>query len=113
MERGGGLYRFAALAVGLWMMMCVGVSFAQQAQPPAAGAEPAQAEAPAAAPNLPPYFTATNDPQKPTWPDPTGGASGVWATPAGDGKGDAPSAMAITDVYDRVAHNLYGINFVW
>src|ERR1043165_3385810 len=43
------------------------------------------------APTLPAYFTATNDPAKPAWPDPTGGASGTWAAPAGDGKGDAPS----------------------
>src|SRR4051794_31521710 len=88
MERGGDLYlyRFVSLAVGLWMMACMGVSFAQQAQPPAASAEPAKAETPAAAPNLPAYFTATNDPQKPAWPDPTGGASGVWATPASDSK---------------------------
>src|SRR5258705_98031 len=36
------------------------------------------------APTLPAYFTATNaDAEKPTWPDPTGAASGVWATPAG------------------------------
>jgi Amt family ammonium transporter len=67
-----------------------------------------------APPELPAYFTATNaDPQKPTWPDPTGAASGVWATPAGDGKGDVPSALSVADVYDRVAHNLFAINFVW
>ena len=37
-----------------------------------------------APPELPAYFTATNaDAAKPTWPDPTGAASGVWATPAG------------------------------
>jgi Amt family ammonium transporter len=66
------------------------------------------------APTLPGYFTATSaDPEKPSWPDPTGAASGVWATPAGDGKGDVPSSLAIGDVYDRVAHNLYSINFVW
>ena len=66
------------------------------------------------APQLPAYFTATNaDAEKPTWPDPTGAASGVWATPAGDAKGDVPSSLAITDVYDRVAHNLYSINYVW
>ncbi len=108
MERGGGLYRFVSLAVGLWMMVCMGVSFAQQAQPPAAS------EAPAAAPNLPEYFTATNkDPQKPAWPDPTGGASGVWATPASDGKGDVPDQLKPTDLYDRITHNLYSINYVW
>jgi len=107
MVRGGELYRFASLAVGLGMLVCVGVSFAQQAQPPAAS------EAPAAAPNLPAYFTATNDPQKPAWPDPTGGASGVWATPAGDGKGDVPDQLKPTDLYDRILHNLYSINYVW
>jgi len=65
------------------------------------------------APELPAYFSATNDPAKPVWPDPTGAASGTWATPAGDGKGDVPGGMSIADVYDRMAHNLYSINFVW
>ncbi|HXJ34322.1 MAG TPA: ammonium transporter [Candidatus Eisenbacteria bacterium] len=66
------------------------------------------------APSLPAYFTATNaDAEKPTWPDPTGAASGVWATPAGDGKGDVPSGLALGDVYDRVVHNLFAINYVW
>src|SRR5881409_1983034 len=65
------------------------------------------------APQLPAYFTATNDPQKPAWPDPTGGASGVWATPAGDGKGDVPDQLKLGDLYDRIAHNLYSINMVW
>jgi Amt family ammonium transporter len=64
-------------------------------------------------PQVPSYFSATNDPQKPSWPDQTGAAAGVWATPAGDGKGDVPSSLALTDVYDRVAHNLFAINFVW
>jgi Amt family ammonium transporter len=65
-------------------------------------------------PQLPGYFTGTSaDPAKPAWPDPTGGAAGVWATPAGDAKGDVPGSMSIGDVYDRVAHNLYSINFVW
>src|SRR5438477_9382216 len=67
-----------------------------------------------APPQLPAYFTATNaDAEKPTWPDPTGAASGVWATPAGDAKGDVPSTLSLTDVYDRVAHNLFAINYVW
>ncbi len=65
-------------------------------------------------PQLPAYFTAANaDAQKPTWPDPTGAASGVWATPAGDGKGDVPSSLSTTDLYDRMLHNLYSINYVW
>src|SRR5437867_4054611 len=75
--------------------------------------EPAAAPAEAAAPQLPPYFTATNDPAKPSWPDPTGAATGVWATPAGDGKGDVPTKLGLTDLYDRIAHNLISINFVW
>lgn len=64
-----------------------------------------------AAPELPAYFTASNETR--SWPDPTGGASGVWATPAGDGAGDVPSELAPTDLYDRIAHNLYSINYIW
>ncbi len=64
-------------------------------------------------PALPGYFTSLNDPDKPSWPDATGGAAGAWATPAGDGKGDTPDSMTIPDLYARVAHNLYSINFVW
>src|SRR6266704_5620381 len=98
----------------LLAVMLVNVVSAQEARPPVVGAEPAKAEAAAAAPNLPEYFTATNkDPQKPAWPDPTGGASGVWATPAGDGKGDVPEQLKPTDLYDRILHNLYAINYVW
>jgi Amt family ammonium transporter len=37
----------------------------------------------------------------------------VWATPAGDGKGDVPSALSTGDVYDRIAHNLFSVNMVW
>src|SRR5882757_310301 len=80
---------------------------------PATEAAPAEPAAPAA-PALPGYFSGTNaDPAKPTWPDPTGGATGVWATPAGDGKGDVPANLSIPDLYDRMAHNLVSINFVW
>jgi Amt family ammonium transporter len=103
------------------MIVFTGVSFsAEEAKAP----EPAKAEAPAAAPaapaaavpapKLPPYFTATSpDPKTTLWPDPTGANSGVWATPAGDAKGDLPEKLSIQDVYDRMAHNLYSINFVW
>ncbi len=65
------------------------------------------------APSLPGYFSGASDPAKPAWPDPTGGAAGVWATPAGDGKGDVPSALAPADLYDRIAHNVFSINMVW
>src|SRR6266404_1099521 len=72
------------------------------------------AAAAAAAPQLPAYFSGANaDPAKPSWPDPTGGAAGVWAAPAGDGKGDTPATLTPTDLYDRIAHNLFSINMVW
>src|SRR6266542_1903766 len=122
MFTGKGRCYFASLAMGLWMVLFSGWSMAaEEAKAP----EPAKAEAPAAAPaapaaaepapKLPTYFTATRaDPKKPpAWPDPTGAAAGVWATPAGDGKGDIPEKLSIQDVYDRMAHNLYSINFVW
>lgn len=64
------------------------------------------------APALPPYFSgASPDPAKPLWPDGSGGAAGVWAAPAPGA--DVPATMAVADVYDRVAHNLFAINFVW
>src|SRR5499433_1706973 len=120
MKRGKYRTILASLAGGLWMLMVVGFSLAQEAKP----GEPAKAEAPAAAPGapaaaapapkLPPYFTATSpDPKTTLWPDPTGANTGVWATPAGDGKGDIPEKLSIQDVYDRLVHNLYSINFVW
>src|SRR5262249_35804482 len=59
---------------------------AAAAPAPAPAAEPAAAAA-SAAPTLPAYFSGANDKAKPpVWPDPTGAGSGVWATPAGDGK---------------------------
>jgi len=82
--------------------------------PAATPAAPPPAPAVAPAPKLPPYFTATSpDPKTMLWPDPTGANSGVWATPAGDGKGDITEKLSIQDVYDRMAHNLFSINFVW
>jgi Amt family ammonium transporter len=118
MERGKYRTIFASLAAGLWILLVIGLSLAQEAPAPGAG-EPTKVEAPAAAaapaPKLPTYFTATSDdPKKPSaWPDPTGGASGVWATPAGDAKGDIPDQLKPTDLYDRIVHNLYSINYVW
>ena len=99
------------LMVVAWMLMMRPIH-AEEAAPQAAAPAPA-AQAPA--PKLPEYFTATSDDPKkpPAWPDPTGGASGVWATPAGDAKGDVPDQLKLGDVYDRMVHNLYSINFVW
>ena len=129
MERGKHKRRFLSLLMGLLMVLFGTLAFAEEAPAPAAGTEakPPEAAAPAPAsgapapaapaapaPKLPPYFTATSpDPKTQLWPDPTGGNSGVWATPAGDGKGDIPEKVSIQDVYDRMAHNLYSINFVW
>jgi Amt family ammonium transporter len=93
------------LALVVILAMTSGLPRAAHAQT----AEPA-----AAPPALPSYFSGANaDAAKPTWPDPTGGAAGVWATPAGDGKGDVPGTLALPDLYDRVAHNLFSINVVW
>jgi Amt family ammonium transporter len=91
--------RFYVLLVSTLLALCVTLPMWVSAQP--------------AAP-LPPYFSGANtDEAKPVWPDATGAAAGVWATPAGDGKGDAPSALGPTDLYDRLAHNLFSINMVW
>ena len=85
------------------------------APPAAAGTATSTAAAPATpAPNVPPYYTGTNlDPKKPTWPDPTGSAAGVWTTPAAKPGDDDPSKLTTTDLYDRIAHNLFSINMVW
>jgi Amt family ammonium transporter len=107
--RTGGGRRWATGLVGLALAMSLMVPLPGVVSRAAAD----EAAAAPAAPQLPAYFTATNDPKAPAWPDPTGGASGVWAAPAGDGKGDVPSALALPDVYDRVTHNLFSINFVW
>ena len=99
-----------------WIRGLVGLALTAAFTVPVLGlVSRAQADEPAAAPapQLPAYFTSTNDPKAPAWPDPTGGASGVWAAPAGDGKGDVPEKLTVQDVYDRVSHNLFSINFVW
>ena len=126
MKQGRSKGVFLSLFAGLFMILSATASFAEEAPAPAAkppeaappGAPAAAPPAPAApatpAPKLPPYFTATNpDPKTTLWPDPTGSNSGVWATPAGDAKGDIPEKLTVQDVYDRVVHNLYGINYVW
>ena len=113
----------ATAAVGAAFFYAHHVRADEEAAPPAPAAAAAPvdaAPAPAtppvseAAPALPAYFAGANaDPAKPVWPDPTGGSAGVWATPAGDGKGDTPATMTVGDVYDRVTHNLFSINMVW
>src|SRR3989338_2035094 len=111
------LWLFLSLSMVIaWMLMMRPV-LAEEAAPQAAepqGAAPQAAAPKAPAPKLPAYFTTTSpDPNKPMWPDPTGGNSGTWATPAGDAKGDIPDQLKLSDLYDRIAHNLYSINYVW
>src|SRR5258708_6035933 len=97
MQRGRRKKLIASVAMVLWMVTFTGWTIAAEeekkaeapAEAPKAEARPAAPGAPAAAapaPKVPGYFGATlDDPKKPSpWPDPTGGASGVWATPAGD-----------------------------
>jgi Amt family ammonium transporter len=97
-------------------MVCVSLTSLTFADPPPA---PSAATAASAAPSasaapLPAYFSGANEQGKPAaWPDQTGGAAGVWATPAGDGKGDTPSTMGMPDLYDRIVHNMFSINMVW
>jgi Amt family ammonium transporter len=99
-----------ALGIAVLLAGTAGRLAAEEKAPEAAAPAPAAA----AAPQLPSYFTATSpDPAKPLWPDPTGANTGVWATPAGDGKGDVPESLKLPDLYDRMAHNLISINFVW
>ena len=124
MKRTMFAFAFAFMATLLWASFFGKISFAaDEKTPPAeapkaessAAATPGAPAAAAPAPKLPTYFTATSDDPKkpPVWPDPTGAASGVWATPAGDAKGDIPDKLTVQDVYDRMAHNLYSINYVW
>ncbi len=104
--------------------------FSQDAATPAATtpATPAAADATPAAPaatdtaaatppKLPDYYAPDlekkDDAGNLFWPDPTGGHSGAWSTPAGDGKGDVPANIDKDGVLDRVNHNMFSINMVW
>jgi len=88
-----------------------------EAPPAAAGAEaPKAEEKPAeAAPELPPYMTATSpDSASPLWPDPAGANAGYWTTPAPGPVGDGdPATKTPADLYTRIVHNLFSINMVW
>jgi Amt family ammonium transporter len=114
-ERDTFVSKFKVLLLGLLASLATlsTAAFADDPAPAASAAAAAPAASAAPAP-LPAYFSGANAEGKPpTWPDPTGAAAGVWATPAGDGKGDVPSALGPTDLYDRVAHNMFSINMVW
>lgn len=88
---------------------------AQPQEPTAAPGGEGAGAAPATPPALPAYFTGANeDPAKPAYPDPTGGAAGLPYAPAGDGKGDPdPKTIDNAGLYARGVHNMFGINMVW
>ena len=102
---------WCALAMGFVLLGAIRCPAAEEKGTSAAAAM-------AQAPIVPPYFSGTNtDKAKPTWPDATGAAAGVWATPGGDGTeknmGDVPGKLGTGDLYDRITHNLFSINIVW
>ena len=76
----------------------------------------------AAPPAVPDYYdghaTDTNsdgkvdDKDTAKWPDATGAAAGYWTTPAASPGDDDPAKLTVPGLYDRVAHNLFSINFV-
>ena len=47
-----------------------------------------------------------------TGPMPTGAKAGTWANPSG-AAGDVPANLSTSDLYDRIAHNLFSINMMW
>ena len=104
-----------------WMtLMAMGFAIAHFVTPmvQADQATPAPTTAPAAAsatPSLPTYFSGSSaDSAKPIWPDPTGGAAGAWATPAGDGKGDDPGKFDLAPTCTTASRTTcFSINIVW
>src|SRR4051812_8674026 len=93
------------------MVVVFSISVAQE--PKKADEPPKAGEKAEEKPKLPAYFSGANDPktpEKPTWPDPTGGAAGDTASPASDGKGDIPTKLSPEDLYNRIVHNLFSIN---
>ena len=120
-------YVFAFMAMLLWASLSDRVSFAaDESKEGAPAAEAPKAEAPSAAPaapaaaapapKLPPYFTATSPrseerphlgPIRRALPLVCGQRQPVTA------KGDVPDKLSMQDLYDRMAHNLYSINYVW
>lgn len=101
-----------------WFSLC-GTTILRQAEaeetdPPVANAASAVATAEATAPVLPPYMAPTLEGDKPLWPDATGAAAGYWTTPSAGPVGDGdPSGLSVGQLYDRIAHNHFSINFLW
>ncbi|MBC8113749.1 MAG: ammonium transporter, partial [Candidatus Saccharimonas sp.] len=118
---------WALASLAGWLLLCGSPMNSLLAQEPEKPAQPAAAEgaaapaegapvaAPAAVPVLPPYMTATSpDPASPLWPDAGGGNSGYWITPSAGPVGDGdPEALTKTQLYDRVAHNMFSLNVLF
>jgi ammonium transporter, Amt family len=112
--------RYVATICLLFLLPCSSAFSAEEPSgnantaPPPVGVQPASGAS--LTPQMPPYFSGANpdpDPKKAVWPDPTGAAAGAWATPAGDGKGDDSAKLTPSNLFDRIAHNLFSINMVW
>jgi Amt family ammonium transporter len=109
------------MAGALAFSLCCTAALRAQDAPatePAAETPAAETPATAAAPefgpdDVLPWMKGVDAAGKPLGTDETGAKSGVWATPAGDGKGDIPKNLTTTDLYDRIGHNLFSINMVW
>ena len=88
---------------------------ATDAKPADAKPDDAKPADSASTPTFPPYYATSTTPDitKGDFPDPTGGKSGTWTTPADPGGDGDPKKLSTADVYDRVVHNLYSINMVW
>jgi len=105
-------FRFSILFIALFDLFAVNTT--TWAANPEHILLPGISTAVATPPTPPSYFSGTNTvPSKPTWPDPTGQSAGVWTNPSGRGKGDVPGALSISDLYDRITHNLFSINIIW
>ena len=108
--------RYMTLGRRLGMLAALAILVGAILTAPRLKADEQASNAPAASetPSLPAYFSGANpDPDKPVWPDATGGGAGAWAAPAGDGGGDNPTTLTTGNLYDRIAHNLFSINMVW
>ena len=105
-------WRYALGLVFVLGSCCMTMGADEKAAPASSTSQPATA-ATAATPVMPPYFSGV-DPKNPkAWPDSPGTAAGTCVAPAGDGKGDDPAKVSNSDLFDRIAHNMFSINMVW
>jgi hypothetical protein len=115
--------RTRKLALDLMMAGCVGIGLAacehgaiakdekkEDARQPVAATDAAAAALAALGSTV---ELTRQDSAKPPWPGATGASAGPWTTPS-TGSGDGDSKPRTTeDLYDRIVHNLFSVNFVW